>query len=244
MAYGLSLLDNVKYNTSSIKISPLVKKKLDQTKEWTFDEVKKHFNSYVVTLSGGIISVNPKPKPLKVIKSKISTCAECAMVVQRHERRGLRGRFCKRCWLKQIVECKYCHRKTEREHRCVPLQSEKYINGKIYKLCTQCPASGDYIARNAFKRHVQRKHYSYMFQCSKCPNRFSCQSDLNNHMKNHTNNFAYKCKHCDIQFRWQSQLSKHMKSHSVLRETKKTVDHSLPKPEVFAIGVDSLLRLV
>jgi hypothetical protein len=246
LSYGLSLLDELdskKYDSSKINISTRIKKKLVGT-EWTFYEVSSYFSKYAVTLSDGTISVNPKPKPPKPRKSKISRCAECSIVVQLHERRGSRGRFCKPCWLSQIIDCKYCHRKIEREHRCVPLPYEKHIRGKKYRLCTQCPASGDYIAMNAFKRHVQRKHYSYMFQCSKCPDRFSCQSDLNNHMKNHTSKLSYQCQHCDKKFRWQSQLSLHMKTHPVRRETKKTVDHSLPKPEVFAVGLDAIMGLV
>jgi hypothetical protein len=45
-------------------------------------------------------------------------------------------------------------------------------------------------------------------------------------------------------FRWQTQLSEHMKTHPVIRKKFKTVDHSLPKPEVFAVGLSAVLALM
>lgn len=242
-----SLFEIEKYDISKIQVSPKISNTLvtlvaKGVEEWTFDEVSQLFHTHIVTLRHGIISVNPKPKPMKQLKTKLTKCAECDIVVPLHERRGRRSRFCKRCWLKQIIDCKFCHRKTEREHRCVQLPFEKIINKKKYRLCTECPASGEYFAINAFKRHVQRKHIQYLFQCSKCPNRFSCKGDLNNHMKNHSNELTYKCQHCDKKFRWQSERSVHMKTHPVNRNKAHTVDHSIPKPQVFAVGVNALLN--
>lgn len=248
LSFGLSLLDNEKYDISKIS-GPGVSNTLDTLpeSEWTFVELTKLFPNCVVTMNSGNVDIRLKPKPskpLKTKKSRITKCAKCDIVVRLHDRRGVRGRFCRSCWLEQMINCKFCHKLTTREHRCVSLPYEKTIGSKKYRLCTQCPASGEYFAINGFKRHVQRKHQQYLFQCSKCPNRFSCNSDLNNHMKNHSVQMTYKCNHCDSMFRWQTQLSEHMKTHPVDRKKFITVDHSLPKPNEFAVGLNAVLSMM
>lgn len=139
------------------------------------------------------------------IRHIVQTCKTCHMGIRAEDRRG---QECLRCYNKTIIDCTFCNRKVEREHRCVRLPAEVRKNGRIYRLCTHC---NQYMAKNALKRHIQRKHLQYRFQCKKCPKKFGCQSDLNHHMTTHSSRRRFKCPHCEETFRWQSHRSKHVK---------------------------------
>lgn len=139
------------------------------------------------------------------IRHIVQTCKTCHTGIRAEDRRGQQ---CLRCHKKTIVDCEFCNRKVEREHRCVRLPGEVRKNGRVYRLCTHC---NQYIAKNALKRHIQRKHQQYTFQCRKCPKKFGCQSDLNHHMTTHSSERRFRCRHCGETFRWQSHRSKHVK---------------------------------
>ena len=200
------MLAEVKYPRSAIVCPP----KCKLPSEATFTEIWSMFPGYDVTLKSGKVYIKKK-------KCRKSDCAKCAAPVQLHNRRGPRGRLCKHCWMNEIVDCNYCHQKTMREHRCIKLPAETKSAKGTFKLCHQCPGPGMYISANSFKRHVQRKHQQYLYQCDVCQFRYANQSDLNNHMRVHSSALTFECKHCDEKFRWQSQLSLHTATHSVAR---------------------------
>lgn len=187
-----------------------------------FFEVSKLYSPKEVTLSNGLtkptqtLNINElrerfrnctvvvTHKGVRVRRLR-SNCQMCAKGMQPHERRD---GICSTCHNKQVIDCKFCHRKVQREHRCVRMPQEIRKDNKIYKLCNHC---NKYISKNSHKRHVQRKHVSYNFQCKKCPKKFGCKSDLNMHMTMHSAVRRFECKHCGETFKWQSHRSKHTK---------------------------------
>lgn len=229
------MLADVKYLRTDIVCPP----KCKLPSEATFTEIWSMFPGYDVTLKSGKVYIKKK-------KRRKSNCAKCASPVQLHDRRGPRGRLCKHCWMNEIIDCSYCHRKTTREHRCIKLPPVTKSAKGTFKLCDECPGPGMYISANSFKRHVQRKHQQYLLKCDVCEFRYANRSDLNNHMRVHSSALTFECKHCDEKFRWQSQLSLHTaKTHTGAKRDAANVhmDHRAPDAPV-PVGLNATIAVM
>jgi len=161
----------------------------------SFKDICQKYNGSVVFLSNDGVQV----------RKAHSNCSKCMRIMRQEERRG---NLCLGCHNSEQIECKNCGCTTNNMHICVVKPEKTWRDGKCYVLCKQCDK---HISQNSFKRHVQRAHSPYTFKCRRCPKKYACKSDLNQHMIVHNTKHRYSCKHCDKTFKWQSHRSKHVK---------------------------------
>lgn len=195
----------------------------------SFKDLCQRYHNSVVFLSNSGVQV----------RKAYHNCSKCSRIMRQEKRRG---NLCLDCHNSEVVECKNCGIMANRVHVCVSKPKETWRDRKCYVLCTQCDK---HIAKNSFKRHVQRAHQPYTFKCKRCPKRFACQSDLNHHMILHSTKHRYACKHCDKTFKWQSHRSKHVKKDhpEVPRKAwAKPISHVFPTlPIVQKQGLQGIL---
>ncbi|XP_030374340.1 zinc finger protein 431 [Scaptodrosophila lebanonensis] len=103
-------------------------------------------------------------------------------------------------------ECMLCRQQYLNEQKLIQHMSEEHLKRK---------AATPIIANN--KRVLQQKrerHYSGLFQCGNCTQRFNMKSALERHLAVHSIDRPHPCPHCSKRFKRPQDKKWHMKTHA------------------------------